>query len=237
MRVTSFTHSGTHDINEDCINRTRRDGIYCFAVADGGGIGNGDIASNEAVNAILAAFEEAPAIAESSMQKYFDSAYEALHNKGMEDPIYDNMYASAVVLVTDGSKAIWGSIGDCRIYRFNGRLLDEVSEDDTAAFKKYTDNKIDYSAIRSEAPEIPLKTINTKSRFDISISKPFNVKDSTSYIMCSKGFWLLVTEEEMETALKSAKSSKDWLAKMLNILEKKAETECENISVYTIQMH
>ncbi|MDD6483764.1 MAG: protein phosphatase 2C domain-containing protein [Clostridiales bacterium] len=236
MRVTAFTHGGSFPVNEDYIDSARQNGVCCFAAADGGGVGNGDIAAKIVVDTIIDEFKKSPLMSGEAIEGYFKSAQAALNEKSREDAIYDTMYASAVVLITDGVSALWGNIGDCRIYRFNGKLVEEVTDDDSDAFLKYKDGKIEFTDIRREKYERPTKTLCPCETALPHIYTVKHIGARTSFLICTKGFWRCVAEEDMEEALRTSKTSKEWLSKMLGVIENAKGAERDNMSAFAVRM-
>ena len=57
MRFTSMTHPGGQKLNKDCFDKVCRNGVYCFVMSDGEGVG-GEEASEIVVKAVIKAFEK-----------------------------------------------------------------------------------------------------------------------------------------------------------------------------------
>lgn len=67
------------------------------------------------------------------------------------------------------------------------------------------------------------------------VSGPLKIDDFSAFLLCSDGFWELVTEEEMISTLSVSNSPQEWLEKMITILEADcSEKEMDNFTAITI---
>ena len=75
----------------------------------------------------------------------------------------------------------------------------------------------------------------TNPRYELSKVK--NVNKYQAFLLCSDGFWELVLEKEMETALKKSVSSEEWLEKMHEILlQRGQDIDMDNCSAIAIMV-
>lgn len=235
MRFTSVTHRGGREINKDSFKRICRSGIYCFAMSDGGGPG-GETGADIVTSAITEEFEKAPEVTVERASHCIWSAVEAFKKQIADDPVYSEMTATAAVLITDGEKAVCSHIGDTRIYRFTKGLVEFITNDHTEAMEKYSAGEIQFSELRSLMPSPLTRIISDESESEPETEKAFSVNSKTAFLICTDGFWVNMTESEMEDALKKARSSKEWLGNMLHNLESTAPADCGNITAAAIIM-
>ena len=58
-----------------------------------------------------------------------------------------------------------------------------------------------------------------------SVADPIEMLDDQAFVLCSDGFWELITEKEMEKTLKQSSSVAQWLEKMEKIVVKRGENK------------
>ncbi len=236
MRIAVVSDKGGRNINEDSVGRLKRDGIYCFVLADGlGGHGGGETASSVAVKTVLQCFDSQAEVSEDILYAYLEAAQNAIHEKRQENTALSKMSTTIIVLVTDGKKAVWAHCGDSRLYRFKGNLIQEVTDDHSVAFVSFVAGDIEYDDIRRSPDQNRLlRTLGDKSKFEPDIAKVQKINKKTSFLMCSDGFWEYVDEDYMEEARKQSSSPKEWLAGMLEERRKNAPVDCDNYSAIAV---
>lgn len=235
MRFTSVTHRGGQEINQDSFKRICRNSIYCFAMSDGEGLG-GETGSDIVTSAIAEEFEKSPEVTSERASYCIWAAIDAFKKKIAEDPSYACMTATAAVLITDGEKAVCSHIGSTRIYRFSKGTVDFITKDHTEVMEKYASGEIDFSELRGFMPSKLTRVISDDSEEGPETEDVFNIGPKTAFLMCTDGFWINITEKDMESALKNAASSKEWLASMLHRLEETTTADCGNITAAAIIM-
>ena len=57
------------------------------------------------------------------------------------------------------------------------------------------------------------------------MADPIETLDDQAFVLCSDGFWELITEKEMEKTLKQSSSVAQWLEKMEKIVAKRGENK------------
>ena len=150
MVIKSISKEGGREHNEDYIGYTRRKGITCVVVADGlGGHSGGEIASKLTVNTVLEAFESDPGFSKEYIEKYINTANDAVVEKAMNDPLLLHMSSTVVVLLVKGRRALWSNVGDSRIYKLFEGSISDVSEDHSLAFLDFVRGTIEYDQIRT----------------------------------------------------------------------------------------
>ncbi len=129
--------------------------------------------------------------------------------------------ASAAVLLTDGDAAVWGNIGDRRIYQLRDNLLYEITPDNSEAYALYEAGKIRYPKIRKNALRHRLtKQLGGECGPDENFSQPQKLRPGDSMLICTDGFWGSIHERQIEKTLKKSTSAQNWLDNMLKIVEK-----------------
>ena len=79
MNTARISSKGGREKNEDAIGRLRKDGMYCFVLADGlGGQGGGETASSIAVKTILECFDAHAEVSKEIIYAYLEAAQNAI---------------------------------------------------------------------------------------------------------------------------------------------------------------
>ncbi len=212
-------------------------GITCVVVADGlGGYTGGAAASRIAVDTVFDSFKKKPGFSKECIEQYISLACEAIRKKSKESP--DNMYMSSTiaVLLINGQNAVWAHVGDSRLYRFENKMIAEVTDDHSIAFEDFMSGLIEYGEIRTSPNQNKLTNALSISPCTISVSDITPIDGSSSFLLCTDGWWEYVTEEEMEQTLGKASNSREWLRAMLDIRENAAPENSDNYTAAAVMM-
>ena len=237
MIITWISKEGGREINEDAVGKTRKKGIVCVVVADGlGGHSGGEMASTLAVNSILNAFEQNPGFSKEHIEEYIRTANDAIVTRAMNDPELLYMSSTVAVLLKKGRKAIWANVGDSRIYKFCDGMITDVSEDHSVAFLNFVKGDIEYGDIRKSPDQNKLTSALGVAMDGINISEIATVNASTSFLLCTDGWWEYVTEDDAEKTLKSSADAETWLKSMLEIREQNAPSDSDNFTAAVVMI-
>ena len=235
MIVTWVSKEGGREYNEDAVGKTRKKGIVCVVVADGlGGHAGGSLASKLAVDTVLDEFTNDPGFSKEHIEKYINVANDAIVSRAMNDPELLYMSSTLVVLLIKGRRAIWANVGDSRMYRLCEGIVAEVSEDHSVAFLDFVNGVTEYSDIRTSPNQNKLTSALGVVMDGMNISEKIHINASTSFLLCTDGFWEYVTEEDMENTFKDSDDGEGWLEKMIAIREAKAPPNSDNYTAAVI---
>lgn len=237
MRVTWVSRTGGRKVNEDAIGKIRDKGILCIAVADGlGGHNAGEVASKLAVETILKSFSDKPEFSKESITSYITDAHSAILEKSKTDPDYLHMSSTIVVLLVKGKKAIWGHVGDSRLYRLEKNRIVEVTEDHSLAFLDFMKGNIEYDQIRESENQSRLTNALGSYIKDLKVSEITALSGSTAFLLCTDGWWEYVRENDIESLSESAQDARGWLEKMLAVREANAPENSDNYTAAAVFM-
>lgn len=212
MDFASVIRQGEKDYISDFVNIFDDETSFCFAVADGRDTPMG---AELAVKTITDDFEAAGTITKSSVPDFFKHADEVL--KQSEVPVR----ASMAVMMTDGTVAVWGNIGDCRVYLLREGLLYEITPDHSGAYALYEAGKIRYPKIRRQKTRYDLtRMIGYGFESNPDFSQPEVIRKDDAFLICTDGFWENIHERQVEKCLKKSKSAQNWLDRMVKIIDK-----------------
>lgn len=237
MLVTWVSRKGGRKVNEDAVGKVKANNILCVAVADGlGGHTGGQIASRLAVDTILNQFCTNPEFTREALEKYIRCASNAITETAKQNPEFIYMSSTVAVVLIKGRRAIWGNVGDSRIYRLRNNKVIEVSEDHSLAFLDFMNGDIEYDDIRASENQNKLTSALGIAMDDINISDIINIDSHTAFLLCTDGWWEYVNEDNMEYTLSNADTSNDWLTAMLEIREATAPENSDNYTAAAIMI-
>lgn len=239
MQAASITNRGGRKSNEDYISFAQADGIWCFVLCDGlGGHLCGEVASKLVCDTVIEEFKKSPAISMCAARNYLEKAACVLGEAREGDTDKYNMSSTAVLLLTDGEKAIHAHAGDSRAYRLSDGNIKEVTKDHSLAYMEYESGAITYDDIRRSPNQNRLtRCINDIYGFAPEISDITELKKGDAFLLCSDGFWEYVTESDIENTISMSLSPKHWLKKMLAILHENETNKNDNYSAIAVMIN
>ena len=212
MDYASVTKQGEKGYNTDYLTVYKDENSYCFVLADGR---ETPIAAEIAAQSVVTSFKESGIITKASVPDFFNTANIKIND--YEVPVRTCMS----FLLTDGSVAVWGNIGDCRIYLLRDKLLYEITPDHSSAYALYEAGEIRYPKIRQQNTRYNLTRMLGKGIDSTpDYSQPEVLRPGDSFLICSDGFWENLHEIQVEKTLKRSADARDWLDKMILIVEK-----------------
>jgi len=232
----SYTNKGGRAKNEDSLNIVRREENGVFILADGlGGHQGGDLASQTAVRVLTEHLHALRKPDPERMRKAFLSANGAILD-AQNEPGCKGMKSTAVALHLCGDQALWGHVGDSRLYCFSDRELAWVTKDQSVTYAKYLAGDIPYAQIRADEDRSSLLgALGNSARCAPKIADaPQTVKAGDAFLLCSDGFWEYVDDEEMLIDLLKSETAKEWADLMLLRHIARAKPNNDNFSLITL---
>ena len=240
MQYDTISKPGGRDVNEDSVSVTESKGHTCFVVADGlGGHGGGDVASQLAVRAFETVFSGSEGPPAELLSQAFARAQADILQEQQRLGLPSQMKTTVVALVLQDGQAIWGHIGDSRLYAFERgkvklRTLDhsvpqmlvlsrEISEKDIRGHPD-RNRLLRVLGIAGELPRYELSEVQLTGQIQ-------------AFLLCSDGFWELITEKEMGKMLKKSRTPMEWLKQMQEIVEQRGQgTDMDNYSAIAVML-
>lgn len=219
LEIAVLSKAGGREPNEDAFGCWSDSGASFCLLSDGaGGHGGGDVASKLAVRAALARFQTSPECSGANVTCALRLAHEAIMTSQRSGDALANMRATAVVLAVDTAhaSALWGHLGDTRLYCFRGQELLTRTKDHSVVQRM-----VDAGYLRDEdlrrAPDrsqLFAALGQDENFFPTVADSPLALIDGDAFLLCTDGFWEYIDEAAMAEALTGAASPEHWLARM-----------------------
>lgn len=222
VMVATYTRQGTRPINEDYVTFREEGNQLLLVVADGlGGHDKGEVASGHVGNYIREnfCFTGEP---DTELRRVINLAQNSLLELQKKEKATDAMKTTVVALAIQGENAFLAHVGDSRGYVFGKG--------------KHYDRTLDHSvpqmlALAGEIKEKEIRTHEERSSLLRVLGSPWekdavelngkiSLKKAKAFLLCSDGFWEWIDEKSMIGCLKKAKTPKEWLEKMAELVEK-----------------
>jgi len=217
------SEKGERFVNEDAVGWVQNEDVWCFVLADGlGGHGGGEQASSLIVQVVLEYFKENGCLTEECLKTCFTMAQEKLMEKQEELKKTLEMKSTLVILLKDKKRALWGHVGDSRLYRFPKskevmHTLDHSVPQMLVALGEIEDKDIRGHEDRNRLLRVVGVEWETP-RYQLSGITDLDERDA--FLLCSDGFWEWVDEKQMLDTLQKANSTKMWIHEMEKIVIK-----------------
>ncbi len=215
LTVAELTNPGSRPVNEDSIGHGVHDGQWLFVVADGlGGHGHGEVASGLAVAQSLQVLEEGHEgdLLPLAFANSQTAILEAQRNAGAKS----DFKTTLVCLSIRENKAQWAHVGDSRLYAFQKDKLQARTLDHSVPQMLVASGEIKEKDIRfHEDRNRLIRVMGMEEKVPrFTLSEPMVLTATTSFLLCTDGFWELIDEKDMAKCLKKADTPQQWLASM-----------------------
>ena len=218
-----MTNPGDRENNEDNIGMYKAGEDYCFVLADGlGGHGAGEVASETAVEQVVAAFAENGKASAECLSDAMMKAQNAILERQRNDRSTADMKTTCTVLMIGENGIFRGHVGDSRIYYFRNGKMEERTLDHSVPQLLAQAGRIREKDIRHHPDRNRLLRVMgiawDEPRFELADT--LEKEKRQAFLLCSDGFWELVDEKKMMACLKKADSPETWLRQMEQIVLK-----------------
>jgi PPM family protein phosphatase len=233
-----ITDKGGRSWNEDACGSTVVGTTNCWVVADGlGGHSGGQVASQLAVDAVIESFRRDPAVSSTAMNAHFQAAHNTILDAQVRDTEVGQMQSTLVILISDGRTAIWGHIGDSRLYHFREGKIVFCTRDHSVSQLKVDTGDLDHDGIRRDIDRNRLlQAAGKKDRFAPTVlEEPKELCRGDAFLLCADGFWEKVAEVEMEIDFVKSKASSDWLANLRRRLIERLGSNSDNYTIIAVR--
>ena len=201
---------GSASVGGDARGRSASPGTgVVFCVADGlGGYGGGDVASRIAIGELIERFEGERTISDEvasrgagMLRASFSAAHQRVFDAALSGQGTRRMQTTLSALLLLPGEAHIGHVGDSRIYRRRGDMLDLLTTDHTQVMEmlrmrlirpdQAADHPARHALTRSLGAELTVRT-------DVRVEP---LADGDTFLLCSDGLWSKVDSNEIRDAL------------------------------------
>lgn len=231
--IYSYSDIGDRSNNEDKVETIFNENDLLAIAADGlGGYSAGEIASQYVVSRITE-WRRGEQCTVESLLSVVESINEKIRAKQNE---YGKMMSTVAVLwiqlAEQTATAI--NVGDTRIYQFrNGEII----------FQSIDHSVAQIAVLAGDIVKEDIRYYHGRNRLIRALGAEDSVKAECvaltieagdSFLLCTDGFWEIVTENIMEKTLIDSQNPKEWLSKMKVIINEEIHDNKDNNSAIAI---
>ncbi|HTT13059.1 MAG TPA: protein phosphatase 2C domain-containing protein [Burkholderiaceae bacterium] len=237
IAAVARSFAGGRDYNEDCTAIEHRDdGHCCLVLSDGaGGHAGGAVASRIAVNKVLEGFRARPPVDADDLAELLLDAHDAVQaaQRAAEGPA-QSMHATIVVLTLDANAgtALWGHVGDSRLYVLRQGAVVAVTRDDSV---------VQWMVDSGYLPAEQARTHPKKNRLLAALGadtdlqptvqvEPYRLEIGDAFLLCTDGWWDSLAGGQIESELSLAPSVDAWLDAMAETIAQNTDPDHDNYS-------
>jgi PPM family protein phosphatase len=239
LKISVLSNPGGRAVNEDAYGCwSSSTACFCVLCDGAGGHRGGAVASKLAVEQVLAWFRRRPECSADSIAQAIEAANAAIVEAQRSMPEYAEMRATIVVLALDSERgaAIWGHVGDSRLYCFRGQRIIRQTRDHSVLQGMVDAGYMQLEDLRNS----PQRSVLLAALGDAKALEPciqptdFAVGDGDIFLLCTDGFWEHFDEAQMEQALQAAASPQAWLSKLEGEIRARGGQQQDNYSAVLV---
>lgn len=229
LQIVSKTDPGrVRSHNEDCVESRPEIGIV--VLADGmGGYNAGEVASGMATSLIAEGLsaawkpkevsrlsrDQSMALCEQVLREQIAKTNTAIFEAAQKDPQCAGMGTTLVVCVYFDNYVAVAHIGDSRLYRMRGDLLEQVTRDHSLLQEQIDSGLISKEDARlSHNKNLVTKALGIDPEVEPEIHVYETEKDDV-YLLCSDGLNDMIEDEEIQMTLIALRSNLELTAQQL----------------------
>ena len=227
--VAFYSERGGRAINEDAVSVSGMPKKLLALVADGlGGMGYGEEASKDAVSylADLAKCQvEEDTLCDAISEE--NRRILRMHENGKQ------MMTTIAALWTDAEQTLAATVGDTRLYQFrNGQIVFQSTDHSVAQLAVFS-GEITQAQLRGyPGRNRLLRALGAEQEVQVELNE-LNACPGDRFLLCSDGFWELITEAEM-LCWDEADTAAAWLERIKTLADARCGLRGDNHSAIAI---
>lgn len=233
----SISKAGGREENQDCYDGKVVGHAGLWTVADGlGGYRGGAVASQTAVQTMLDSWHSEAEAIPQVVDELINAAQAAILKQQATDLQLSAMRTTVVALHIVRDQALWGHVGDSRLYLYRDGALAFQTKDHSVPQAMVAAGEITREQIRyHEDRNRLLRSVGNPDGVKPTIlESPQSVLPGDAFLLCTDGFWEYVTETEMAVALAKSSKPMDWLERMESCLLTKVAANHDNYTAVAV---
>ena len=204
-----FSYAGARQSNQDALAYRIDAERACFVVSDGiGGTPGGDVAARHAAAVIIEQWSESRSFSREAANACVQAANEVIVAAQRREPMHAHMSTTVVALFIDrlNARAQWLHVGDSRLYRFRHGVIAERTSDHSV-IQQMRDAGYPVDGVN---PSLLHKAVGMHGPIVPTHSDILPLADGDAFLLCTDGFWQLVSPRTLERTLRMVHSPDDW---------------------------
>lgn len=178
---------------------------HLFLVADGmGAHAVGEKASEQAVGLIPHTYhlyaKEGPAPA---LRKAFVEANASIHACGQANPEFEGMGTTSTALLVRPEGAWVGHVGDSRVYRIRGQVIEQLSYDHSLIWEYARLQRLDPEEVQDIPSNVIHRCLGPEALVQPDVEGPHQIQPGDIFLLCSDGLSGQVSDPEMGAVARS----------------------------------
>ena len=236
VQVAQRSCIGARARNEDCLAVEHRDGHWCLVLSDGaGGHDDGARAAQLAVARVIAGFRSRPPVDGRDLSELLLDAHDAVVAGQRERPpsAAAPMHATVVALLIDALRgvALWGHVGDSRLYQWRAGRLSAVTRDDSVLQWALDRGLVDAAHVQTLPNRgVLLAALGSAEEAAPHVSERIELERTDAFLLCSDGWWGALDPQTISALLAEAPSPEEWLDAMMALTVQRADPRQDNFS-------
>lgn len=219
LGVTAMSRPGARPANEDACGFLSHDGLCFCVVADGaGGHLGGATASKIVVSRVLTWLRDNASCEPEALRYAILAANHAVVVEQRRDARLADMRSTVIVLAIDTQRrlAVWGHMGDSRLYAFRGGTLLQRTSDHSLAQQLIDTGYVSAEEMRGSFQRARLYAAlgDADPPPPTVVEMPLAVSEGDAFLLCTDGWWDSLEIGSIEHDLAQASGADDWLRLM-----------------------
>jgi protein phosphatase len=206
-------------------------------IADGmGGHEGGQEASRLAVETVREVYQhDSREDAQAALVQSFAAAHHRIQDYGEKHPLFQGMGTTCTAFVLRGRQLYFAHVGDSRLYLLRDERILRLTRDHS-----YVGRLVESGLVRAEDaerhPQRHILTAALGSGTEVAVDSAQDgvaVQDGDDLLLCTDGLWGVVTEEELEGAVRG-KSPAESCAALITLARQRGGPD--NITVQVMHV-
>lgn len=242
FETAEVTLIGDREENQDAHCVLISDENVLLAVCDGmGGHEDGALAAETAINTFVAQFKDDKPLAPNAgpfIRQVFLKAHAAVVRVGLSKALDQRPRTTATLSIISGGKAMWGHIGDSRIYHLRNGGVFHRSRDHSAVETLFRRGTI----TEAEMLKHPMRNLveecmgGEPDEPKMDISDLQELEDGDVLLLCSDGFWSPLDMDEVARQLADADDLQETLEALAELAAGEAAPHSDNVTATAIRI-
>lgn len=219
-----LTRVGGRTANEDaCAHWHSEDRLACVVADGAGGHGGGGAASKLAVQYLIGQYAQGLAADSVQIDALFRGASDEVRQHRADAPEQGHMHTTGVALFVDlvRQRALWGHVGDSRLYVFRNGGLAQRTRDHSVVQALADAGAIAEHEMVTHAQRSELLCALGSEPEDLSVSVSdgaWRILPGDVFLLCTDGYWEYLADEALVASLAQAADPQAWLLALEEIV-------------------